>query len=247
MAAARDWIDYRRLRLDRVGRLLLAEVQGAAGDLRYYPSDRWRSDARDRKDFMRRAFQALVYNGIDGDYAEFGCYGATTFTLAWGASRLVGHQAHLWGFDSFAGLPATADPRDVHAGWVEGEMHTDEGRFVDLCLSRGLPRQDFTTVPGFYADSLRPTAPGPRPDRIAFAFVDCDLYTSTVDVLRFLGPRLRHGMILAFDDYFCSGTESPSGERLAAGEFFAANPDWQLVPYIQWGWNGMSFMVERAG
>jgi hypothetical protein len=51
--------------------------------------------------------------------------------------------------------------------------------------------------------------------------------------------------VIAFDDYYCYGPTSPAGERLAAAEAFAANERWQLVPYVQWGWYGMSFIVEH--
>jgi hypothetical protein len=52
-------------------------------------------------------------------------------------------------------------------------------------------------------------------------------------------------MILAFDDYYCYGPSTPSGERLAAAEFFHANERWQLLPFIQYASEGMSFVVEE--
>jgi O-methyltransferase len=254
--SAKDWLSPSFLRAgasrrvahaDRVARLLKAEYEGITGDLAYNPSDLWRDEFRELKSFMRRVFQLLAYNGIEGDYAEFGCFGGTTFTLAWGAAALTDHPAHLWGFDSFAGLPAGDDPRDEHPGWYEGAMAMSEKHFIELCLERGMPRDRFTTVPGFYGDSLAPDATGPRPSWVSFAYVDCDLYTSTADVLRFLGSRIRHGTVLAFDDYFLYGESSPSGERIAAAEFFDRHDEWQLLPYLQWGWYGMSFIVERRG
>jgi hypothetical protein len=51
-------------------------------------------------------------------------------------------------------------------------------------------------------------------------------------------------MILAFDDYYCYSQTQPSGERLAAAECFAGDPVWRLLPYVQFGWHGMSFVVE---
>ena len=236
----------RRLRgLRRRTGLLLADVRGATGDLRYYPTDQWYDELLALKGFMRRAFQLLAYNEVPGDYAEFGSFGARTFTLAWGASRLVGHPARLWAFDSFQGLPEPVGHRDAHPGWQAGAMAMSETAFVAACTANGIPRADIHTVAGFYAATLAPSAGGSRPERIAFAYVDCDLYSSAVDVLRFLEPRLQHGMVIAFDDYYCFGPSAPSGERLAAGELFGGHSEWRLVPYIQWGWYGMSFLVER--
>jgi len=99
-------------------------------------------------------------------------------------------------------------------------------------------------VPGFYSESLVPDAAGPRPTSIAFAYIDCDLYSSTVDVLRYLDGHLRNGTILAFDDYFCFSETNPAGERVAAEEFFAQHATWQLVPFLRYGFAGMSFVVE---
>lgn len=229
---------------NHVRRRLAAQYQAVTNDLRFAPSDQVFNESLERKELFRRAFQALAYNGIKGDYAEFGCFGAATFTLAWGAARLVGHPAHLWAFDSFQGLPPSSDPRDAHDGWTEGAMSMTEPLFIDRCLENGLPREDFTTVAGYYSDSLDSGARGDRPERICFAYIDCDLYSSTRDVLLFLGPRLCNGAVLAFDDYFCFSETHPSGERIAAAEYFADHASWRLVPFVQWGWHGMSFMVE---
>ena len=230
--------------INRVRLLTSQALMGMARELAYQPSEQFWPELQALKDFMRRAFQALVYNGTTGDYAEFGSFGARTFTLAHGAAKLLGHEAHLWAFDSFEGLPASDDRRDSHVGWSRGAMAMTEQVFIDQCRSRGIADRDFTTVKGFYSDTLRQGAPGPRPDRVCFAYVDCDLYSSAVDVLRFLAPRLCNGAVVAFDDYYCYSDSHPSGERLAACEILGSHEDWRLVPFIQWGWAGMSFIVE---
>ena len=43
-------------------------------------------------------------------------------------------------------------------------------------------------------------------DPIGFANIDCDLYSSTRDVLEALQPRIIKGTILAFDEYICHPT-----------------------------------------
>ena len=86
--------------------------------------------------------------------------------------------------------------------------------------------------------------PGDQPVNIALAYLDCDLYSSTCEVLKFLLPRLKHGMIVAFDDYFCWSAERPSGERQAMLEYLGDNDRWHLLPYVQFGWHGQSFVVE---
>jgi O-methyltransferase len=203
-----------------------------------------------RYEFLRKAFTALEFNGIAGDYAEFGCCGAMTFSMAYRILATYlrdGASCHLWAFDSFQGLPEPSAAEDAHPEWVRGAMCTGLDEFHLLCRSRGIPRAAYTTVAGFYEQSLVEGAPGPRPAKIRLAYIDCDLYTSTRAVLRFLLPRLQPGMILAFDDYYCCSSRLPSGERLAVAEAFSDHPQWRLLPYIQFGWHGMSFFVEEAG
>jgi hypothetical protein len=231
-------------RISRIARLLHVDNGSTQTTYDHQLVSWYQDELHDLTRFYCRAFQALIYNGIEGDYAEFGCFGAKTFTQAWRARQVVGHAAHLWAFDSFEGLPQASDPRDVHLGWTEGAMSMTEADFVATCLAEGVHRNSFTTVPGFYASSLAPDANGRRPDTICFAYIDCDLYTSTLDALWFVVPRLCHGAVIACDDYFCYSKTHPSGERLAITEIFADHPRWRLIPYIQWGWYGMSFLVE---
>ena len=214
------------------------------------PDEHRSREYSDRYEFLRKAFTALKYNGITGDYAEFGCCGAVTFCMT--HRILTKYPAgvgpfHLWAFDSFEGLPAAVGAEDEHPAWVKGNFSMSLEAFHKKCKKRGVPRSAYTAVAGFYEQSLAPTAVGPRPTKIRLAYIDCDLYSSTKMVLEFLTPRLQHGMILAFDDYYCWSSKVPSGERLALAEFFGeGRSEWRLLPYVQYCWAGMSFVVESA-
>ena len=200
----------------------------------------------DRQEFFMRAFYALSFNKIDGDYVEFGCHGGVTFALAYHASRRIGYRCKLWGFDSFLGLPAQKVPEDEHPRWIQGTMHTELNDFHNICRKNDIPRSAYEVVPGYYDETLVSQDSSVNlPLNICMAYVDCDLYSSALAVLRFLLPRLKHGMILAFDDYYCWSSTQVSGERRACTEVFANNVDWRLVPYIQYGWHGMSFVTEK--
>ena len=39
-------------------------------------------------------------------------------------------------------------------------------------------------------------------DNVAFMHIDCDLYSSTVDILEALKDRMQFGTIILFDEYF---------------------------------------------
>jgi O-methyltransferase len=63
-------------------------------------------------------------------------------------------------------------------------------------------------------------------------YVDCDLYSSTVPVLRFCKDFLQLGTVIVFDDWFCFYGDPDRGERRAWAEFCQANPDLRFVNFI---------------
>lgn len=196
--------------------------------------------------FFLDAFAALHVNGITGDYAEFGCHTGGSFQASYHAMRALGVHRKMWAFDSWSSLPDD-HPRDAHPGWelgVGGAGGVDN--FHAACRRNGVPREAYETVEGYYRDSLPPRGDDGDPADIALAYIDCDLYSSTVDVLDFLAPRMKHGMIVAFDDYFCWTPKDASGERVAMHEFLTAHPEWNFVHYKEIHWSGRSFVVESA-
>ncbi|RBP07337.1 macrocin-O-methyltransferase TylF [Roseiarcus fermentans] len=200
----------------------------------------------ERREFMRKSFTALSFNGISGDYLEFGSWGGMTFSLAYHESRRVKSTCKLWSFDSFRGLPPQVGPEDEHQMWIEGAMSTGLAEFKAICKRNGIPENDYVTVPGYYEDTLETQYVGDikLPNDVAMAYIDCDLNSSTRTVLSFLSSRMKHGMILALDDYYCYSPRTLSGERLACLEFLLNDRRFHFSPFVQFGWHGMSFIVE---
>jgi hypothetical protein len=219
-----------------------------AYDKDYYSSD--------RREFFRRAFLALGFNAIGGDYAEFGCHTGTTFGLAYQEyQKAAKHLSFLsystainrkfWALDSFRGLPAPRGDEDEHPYWIEGNLSTGVDEFYSACTRNGVPKDAIEIVEGYYDQTLAGDITSRKlPQNIALAYVDCDMYSSILTVLEFLAPRLKHGMILALDDYYVYSSTQVSGARRACVEVFRGNPDWRLVPYVQYGWGSMSYVVE---
>jgi hypothetical protein len=128
---------------------------------------------------MRRAFKALEFNGISGDYAEIGCCGGITFALAHKQIESTAARRHLWAFGSFKGLPPAQSMDDSHPHWNEGELAMSLGDFLSVCRGNGIPESEFTVVPGFYDDTIGAEASytGTLPTDIALAYIDCDLHS----------------------------------------------------------------------
>jgi hypothetical protein len=150
----------------------------------------------------------------------------------------------MWAFDSFQGLPAEQHPSDAHPRWTAGTMAMSLDAFTMACQRHGIPPGAYRAVPGWYDQTLAPDASGERPEDICLAYVDCDLYSSTKCVLNFVRPRLKHGMLLAFDDYFAWSPTDISGERRALSEFMAGQSSFRLVPFFRFAGAGLAFVVE---
>ncbi|MET0181342.1 MAG: TylF/MycF/NovP-related O-methyltransferase [Caulobacterales bacterium] len=205
---------------------------------------RW-LEVEDRRLFFRRAIWYLKFNGISGDYVEFGFGSGGTFTTVFKECERQRAPLIQWGFDSFEGLPAPDGKADDHPNWHEGAFGVGLERARGVIQKAKIPENRYRLVKGFYSDSLKQSSDA-RPSNIALAYVDCDMYSSTKDVLAFLLPRLKNSMIVAFDDYFCPSEASVSGERKALREFERENPQFTFLPYMQFGWAGMSFIVEDS-
>jgi O-methyltransferase len=200
----------------------------------------------DRRRFFWDAFVALEINKISGDYVEFGSYGGNSLSLAYEAISEIGNARHLWAFDSFDSLPEITDPRDERWRNNFGLNQGGVENFYADCDRQGVPRDAYTAVVGYFSDTLPRLGAAGAPADIALVYVDCNMYTSTVSVFEFLAPRLKHGMIIAFDDYFLWTATEVSGERSALDEFLVANPQWHFERYKEVHYAGTSFVVENA-
>jgi hypothetical protein len=134
-----------------------------------------------REELFRLAMSQVPEEGL---FLEFGTYKGDSINLL---SRLRPRNT-FYGFDSFQGLPE---------GWTAG---TREG---GLSTHGKIPavRRNVELVPGFFEATL-PEFLELHPEPVAFAHVDCDLYSSTLTVLRALQPRLQVGSVLVFDEYY---------------------------------------------
>lgn len=145
--------------------------------------------------------------GRDGLYLEFGvAEGASTRLIATRIDRT------LHAFDSFRGLP-------------EAWEHEAAGSYSTGGAIPLLPANVRVHV-GWFSETIAGFAArhaGP----VAFLHIDCDLYTSTVDVLAGLGDRLTDGSIVVFDEYF--GYAGFENHELQAFDEFLARTGWQAT------------------
>jgi O-methyltransferase len=173
--------------------------------------------------------------GLQGAYLEFGVYRGSTFSTFYHLFKKHGVQHSMWAFDSFEGLPAM---REGDSGnWYKGQYSCDLRSFVKFMKMWGVPERAFNVVPGFFDESLTENIPV---EQAAIIWIDCDLYSSTVPVLKFIKPLLQDGTLVLFDDF---GGTADEGERLALKEFLADNPELTFSPYRTFHTKGQSYLV----
>lgn len=189
----------------------------------------------------------LVGAQVPGDYCEFGVYQGQTFQYA---ARLLAPalpDMRFFGFDSFEGLPA---PTGIDC--IEGySSNFKAGEFaVPLEVVRravtdaGTDMSKVRFIKGWFDNTLNAeTARKLGLTRVAAAWIDCDLYESSVPVLDFLTGKLSVGSILLFDDWRVFRNLPDFGQQRATREWLERNPAIKLSELFSFGHHGLAFSV----
>ena len=173
---------------------------------------------------VRLAFGGLV----EGDVAEFGIAGGHSFAVL-AATMMHSADDKAWrgrplktlhGFDSFQGLPEATLPEDIEAPmvkagvWKAGACGTPGQKFIRDIGVKFLSESQVQLYPGWFSDTLGGVDPSVK---FCCAHIDCDLYESTAQVLKFLfeTDRLVDGSILLLDDFLESRGSKKLGQRKA--------------------------------
>jgi hypothetical protein len=117
-------------------------------------------------------------------YLEFGVFEGRS--LRWWVEHLTVPHAAFIGFDSFEGLP-----EDWRPGMATGAFRAGSPPRID--------DKRVSFVVGWFDDTL-PGLELPAHEQL-IVNIDCDLYSSTDTVLRWLEPHLRPGTLLYFDEF----------------------------------------------
>jgi hypothetical protein len=172
-----------------------------------------------RVDLLDYVLQSAAAEGMPGLWLEFGVHEGFSLNL------MAEHRAGtVYGFDSFNGLP---EP------WVLSDYLTKPaGEFAVAHPPKTGSNAEF--VIGLFEDRL-PSFLNAHPEPVAFAHIDCDLYSSTRTVLRQL--PLTAGSILLFDDYY-NYPNWREGEFRAFQEFqHERQAAVECIGYSRTGWN----------
>ncbi len=193
-------------------RWLLGRKTTVAESVRFDPQARlegrdWPADAETmvgslRLAQLRLAVETVVAERIPGDLIETGVWRGGSCILMKAVLSALGDQARtVWLADSFQGLPKPepdkfpADAEDRH--WMWDDLRISEATVRGNFSRYGLLDERVRFLVGWFQDTL-PTAPI---ERLAILRLDGDMYSSTMDAITALYPRLSQGGYCIVDDH----------------------------------------------
>lgn len=131
--------------------------------------------------------------GENGLVCEFGVASGRSIRVT---QEMLPLDVQIHGFDTFTGLPQS---------WGDEKMGTYSTGGVIPSMEGGV-----TFHKGLFSDTisnfLKRTDDDGQPPPLAYANIDCDLYSSTIDILETMHSRIVPGTVLIFDEYLCHPT-----------------------------------------
>jgi O-methyltransferase len=238
--ALRRWRSLRRLYYWARG-TLAAPADPMA--LRLVPEEAFRDKVRELVALM---IQRQGKENI-GDYLEFGVFNGATLSSVYQVFQEIGLDGvRFFGFDSFEGLPPEADHED-EGSWFPGQCSCSLEVATRFLTARQVDWTRVFLIKGWFRDTLTPAlADQYRIKKASLIMVDCDLYSSTVDCLRFVEPLIQDEAILIFDDWFAfQAAERNLGERRAFKEFLGGHPEMEATELGAYYEYSLIFRVAR--
>ena len=158
-------------------------------------------------------------------WLEFGVFSGTSINYI---SKFT--SLHVYGFDSFEGLPET---------WRPGYEKSD----FDLKGVFPAVNENVRLIKGWYDKSLPPFLTKHSEKKVSFLHIDCDLYSSTIFVLRILAEnnQFARDCVIEFDELFnYDGFDGNKGELRAWYDFTHEYN-------VSFSWIGMGSEIDLVG
>lgn len=195
---------------------------------------------------LQKAFQrAKDLNTLSkGDYYEFGIFnGYSIYCAQQIAKKEKFDKMKFFGFDSFKGLPEVSKEDE---GWnfKKGQFARSKKDVIKNIVSHDGDLKSLILIEGYFEDSLKKSLiQKHKMKKISIAYIDCDLYSSTKEVLSFIKPLLMKNSLIIFDDWDAFLNKEKSGEQLAFMEFTKLNPQIKFAADFSYCWHGQAMRV----
>ena len=166
----------------------------------------------DTEKALRKSISYLKQRNITGDYLEFGVFKGRTFIQACHFAELYDNDMSLYAFDSFKGLPEPEKNDTGDLRFYKGAYCCSLENFTDNLDKFVLNHKKIFIIEGFYKDSLKYSH---NFFDAALVYIDCDLYSSSVQALEYITDYVKKGTIIIFDDWYSYLNSSQKGQQKA--------------------------------
>lgn len=133
----------------------------------------------------------------DKIFIEFGVYQGHSILQYYSYYLQNDIEPDFYGFDSFEGLPE--EKLDPHSPWHTGQFNLDGQINPELLNKKGI-----NIIKGWFGETLNDEFLNKiQNKKIGLIHIDCDIYSSTLEVLEFLvkNKLLSDGTLLVYDDW----------------------------------------------
>lgn len=191
------------------------------------PPQPYQANVEVRMNLFHLLDQTIAFN-VPGDVVELGCNDGDCTIVMRKMLDEMAPQKELHAFDSFEGLPEPGENDRNDGVYGKGNMAVPAERLVEKFKQLGLK------LPHLHKGWFEHTVPKELPERISFALIDGDLYSSTMDVLPHVYERMSPGAIGMIAVYVdeevfprpgLPGHYKSPGVKRAVDEFFADKPE----------------------
>lgn len=209
----------------------LAEKREVRENGRDWPGNAESMIGNKRMDNIQMCVETVLRDGIPGDLIETGVFRGGATILMRAILKVYGDTTRtVWVADSFEGLPKVtdkshaldkADPHD-HYEFLMVSLETVQGNFEKY----GLLDDQVKFLKGWFSDTL-PKAPI---SQLAVLRLDGDMYSSTMDAITVLYPKLQPGGFCIVDDY-----GAVAGCKQAITDYREKQGITEPIEVIDWG------------
>ena len=150
-----------------------------------------------------------------------------------------------FGFDAFQGLPAGAEKEDDGV-WEKGFYACSFDKMKECLRKKKINPKDIQWVKGWYKSTLNKTTTKKlNLKKIGIVFIDCDTYSSSKLVLKFIKPLLKEEAILCFDDWKLNDLDvKEMGEYKAFNEFLDKNSHFKVRRIRSYNRKSKCFLIS---
>ena len=144
---------------------------------------------------IRYSIENTYMDSVKGDYLEFGTLTGSSLNHAINSYKKFhkNQNTYIYTFDSYEGFPV-----EIHKIFKSSDYIGNFNKVLKVASKY----KNCEVVKGFFKDTLKKLKLRNKIKKISIVFIDCDLAKSSIDVFKFIKPRLSFGSLLIIDDFF---------------------------------------------